>query len=84
MVDPVLRQIAAKDAHWSIHEVGLDPWTVAGTTVPLRGADGRFSGNCLRHVWYPRPSRNLGRPVSTEYPRRSRGGAATRLRGIPA
>ena len=33
---------------------------------------------------YRRPRRSRGRPVFEEYPRRSRGGAATRLRGIPA
>lgn len=66
MVDPVIRRVAAKDGGWHIVAVGDGPFPLeGGGSVPLRGADGRFSGNCLRHVWY---SSLLGdMPESVEY-----------------
>ena len=48
MVDPVLRRASARDARLDVFEVGAGPYG----GVELRGADGRFRGNCLRHVWY--------------------------------
>lgn len=65
MVDPVIQRIAARDAGWRIVAVGDGPFaTDSGGSVPLRGPDGRFSGNCLRHVWYASVLRSM--PDSVE------------------
>lgn len=55
MVDPVIARVAsAPTSRVRVAVVGDGPWaTVAGSPpAPLRGPDGRFTGNCLRHVWY--------------------------------
>ena len=76
MVDPVIRRIAEKDAGWHIVAVGDGPFaTAGGSSVPLRGPDGRFSGNCLRHVWCasasPRAAHRGGEDASRSFPARA-------------
>jgi len=60
MVDPVLRRACATDTALELFEVGAGPYD----GVALRGSDGRFRGNCLRHVWYAACVRAL--PVSIQ------------------
>jgi len=53
MVDPALKRVAARDAGVHILAMGPGPYPVfGGAALPLRGPEGHFTGNCLRHVWY--------------------------------